>query len=94
MPESTHPFVRRLAEFAEGVLGPKGRTIVMTVGEELREEGRLEVARALVLRLLRSRFGAVTFEVERRVIGASLEELFCWADRVVSVATLDQVFAS
>lgn len=50
--------------------------------------------RALLLRLLRQRFGdEVDAEVERRVEAAPAEQIEAWAARVLSAATLAEVLA-
>ena len=49
---------------------------------------------ALLLRLLRQRFGeAVGADVEQRIAAASVEEIETWSGRVVSAATLAEIFA-
>jgi Uma2 family endonuclease len=50
--------------------------------------------RALLLRLLRHRFGdAVDAGVERRIAAASAEQIDAWAARVLSAATLAELWA-
>jgi flagellar biosynthesis/type III secretory pathway protein FliH len=49
--------------------------------------------RAVLLRLLRRRFGAlVDAVIELRVATASTEQLEAWAERVLSAATLAELF--
>src|SRR5882724_11955900 len=61
------------------------------------EEGKqrgIERERALVLRLLRRRFGAhMTAEIERQMSAASLDQLEAWAERAVSGASLAELLA-
>jgi hypothetical protein len=50
--------------------------------------------RAVLLRLLRRRFGPeVDTHVEQRIVAASSEQLEIWAERVLSAATLAELFA-
>ncbi len=70
----------------------------MTAGERLIQQGEArgiqQGERGLLLRLLRKRFGTlVDAAVERRLDSASAEQIATWADRVLSSATLDQLFA-
>jgi hypothetical protein len=58
----------------------------------LAEERRLAWQRALVLRLLVRRFGAVPEEVVGRVNGADGVELDRYVDRVVMACSLEGVF--
>jgi hypothetical protein len=57
-----------------------------------RAEGRAEHARDLLLRQLRARFGEIPASVAERVHAAELAELDRWAERVVTAATVDEVF--
>jgi len=64
-----------------------GEALGFQLGIQLGERG-------LLLRLLRKRFGTlVDAAVERRLDLASTEQIATWADRVLSAATLDQLFA-
>lgn len=70
----------------------------MTAGQLLieqgRQEGRQEGFRELLLQLLRQRFGGqVDAQVERRIAGASTEQVETWTRRVLSAATLDELLA-
>jgi len=48
----------------------------------------------MLLRLLRQRFGnAVSPQVEQRIAMAAPEQIEAWAERVLSAATLADVFA-
>ena len=75
----------------------------MTTGQQLIEQGRqqgLEQGiqqgiQALLLRQMRQRFGdAVDTHVEQRIGTASAEQLETWSMRVISAATLAELFAS
>ena len=48
----------------------------------------------MLLRLLRQRFGdAVDAHVEQRIATASIEQIDLWTVRILSAATLAEVFA-
>ena len=80
----------------------------MTGGQQLREEGRqlgrqegVELGRqegvelgqrAMLLRLLRAKFGQLSPEDVARVETADLELLESWAENILSAATLADVF--
>ena len=62
--------------------------------EQSRQEGRQRL-QELLLHLLRQRFGdAVDAPVERRIAMASIEQIETWTRRVLSVATLGELFAN
>ncbi len=70
----------------------------MTAGQQLIEQGRQQGLRqgecAVLLRLLRQRFGAaVDAQIERRIATASIEQIETWTGRVLSAATLTEVLA-
>ena len=68
--------------------------IVETWRREAVQEGRQEGFRELLLRQLRQRFGEeVDTHVEQRVATASIERIETWAGRVLSAATLAELFA-
>jgi len=88
-------------------IGPETKDIIVTTGQQLIEQGRqqgIEQGRqqgieqgiqALLLRLLRQRFGdAVDTHVEQRIGTASVDQLETWSMRVLSAATLAELFAS
>lgn len=61
--------------------------------ERGRQEGRLQGFRELLLRLLRQRFGdAVNTGVEQRFSVASVDQIATWSKRVLSAATLADLF--
>jgi hypothetical protein len=85
-----------LQAFLERVAGPEAKDTVMTAGERLiqqgEERGLQKGERALLLRLLRKRFGnQVDDATERRVEAASSEQIAIWAERVLSAATLAEL---
>ena len=61
--------------------------------ERGRAEGRAEGRADLLLRLLRLRFGAIPMNDERRVREASIEDLDRWAERVLTAASIDELWA-
>jgi len=58
------------------------------------EAGLRKGQAALILRLLELRFGAVTHEQARMLMNADLPQLSRWGERVVTAASLDEVFAA
>jgi hypothetical protein len=56
-----------------------------------RDEGRKEGERALLLRLLRSRFGELPVAAAARVESAEIAVLERWGERVLSAKTLAEV---
>jgi hypothetical protein len=82
----------------ERELGPEAKEAIVTAGQQLIEQGRREGRResecAVLLRLLRRRFGtAVNADVEQRIATASIEQIDTWAERVLSAATLTELLA-
>ena len=86
-----------LQAFLERVAGPEAKDTVMTAGERLIQQGEdrgiqkgiQQGERALLLRLLRKRFGnQVDDATARRLEAASAEQIAIWAERVLSAATL------
>jgi len=70
----------------------------MTAGERLIQQGERQGEqrgeRALLMRLLRQRFGnQVDSGIEQRLATASAEQLLTWGDRVLSAATLTELLA-
>jgi hypothetical protein len=66
----------------------------MTAGQRLIEEGRQQGVQGVLLRLLRQRFGdAVNPQVEQRIATASIEQIEAWSVRMLSAATLAELFA-
>jgi Domain of unknown function (DUF4351) len=79
-------------------IGPEAKDAIVTVGQQIREEGRQQGVRqgecAVLLRLLRQRFGnEVDADIERRVAAASLEQLETWTGRFLSATTLAELLA-
>ncbi len=82
-------------------LGPRAQEAYVTAAEKLTaqvrakalEQGRTEGQVALLSRLLTLRFGAVPEGAQAAIRAASPAELDRLAERVLSAATLDEVFA-
>ncbi|HEX8111069.1 MAG TPA: DUF4351 domain-containing protein [Kofleriaceae bacterium] len=82
----------------EREIGPEAKDAIMTAGQRLieqgRQQGRQQGIQELLLRLLRQRFGdEVDAQVEQRIATASFEEIDGWSSRVLSAATLAELFA-
>jgi predicted transposase/invertase (TIGR01784 family) len=78
----------------ERTVGPEAKDTIMTAGERLIEQGVQQGERTLLLRLLQKRFGnEVDANTEGRLATASVEQIGLWADRVLSAATLAELFA-
>ena len=78
-------------------IGPEAKDAIMTVGQQIRQEG-IEQGRQrfqeVLLRLLRQRFGdEVDAGIERRVASASFDQIETWTGRVLSAATLAELLA-
>jgi predicted transposase/invertase (TIGR01784 family) len=87
-----------LRAFLERVAGPDTKDTIMTAGERLIQQGEdrgiQKGERALLLRLLRKRFGHhVGTDVEQRLAAASPEQIATWAERVLSDTTLAELLA-
>jgi predicted transposase YdaD len=108
LPEAELPAVERLEEFRPMLeqrvkewTQPwwedgrrKGREEGREEGREVgRQEGRQLGEASVLVRQLERRFGPLSRQVRARVGTAGEEELLRWADRVLTAATLDEVFA-
>jgi hypothetical protein len=83
-----------LQALLERELGPEAKEAIVTIGQQLREEGRREGECAVLLRQLRRRFGdAVNADIERRIAMASIEQIDTWTERVLSAASLTELMA-
>lgn len=60
--------------------------------EEGRLEGRLEGEAALVRRLLERKFGPLDVATQQRLATADADTLLKWGERVLTAATLAEVF--
>lgn len=91
-----------LQAFLERVAGPDAKDTIMTAGERLIQQGEElgiqkgieQGERAVLLRLLRQRFGGqVAPDTERRLATASTDQLATWVERMLSTATLTELLA-
>jgi predicted transposase YdaD len=87
-----------LQRLLERDFGPDAKDAIMTAGQRLIEQGRQQGIQQgvqdMLLRQLRQRFGSeVDAQVAQRVAAASLEQIEAWSMRVLSAATLADLFA-
>jgi hypothetical protein len=87
-----------LQALLEREIGSETKDTIVTAGQQLieqgKKEGRQQGFQEALLRLLRQRFGVeVSTHVEQRVVAASVEQIEAWFMRVLSAATLAEVFA-
>ena len=67
---------------------------IVTAGQELIEQGRQQGFQQQLLRQVRQRFGAeVDSHVEQRITTASVEQIDSWTSRLLSAATIAELFA-
>ncbi|HKE20671.1 MAG TPA: DUF4351 domain-containing protein [Kofleriaceae bacterium] len=93
---SEHVAPAEFAALLEREIGPEARETVMTIGEQLIqqgiERGKLEGERAFLLKLIRLRFGDVVDEqTGLRIARASSEQLETWGERILSAASLSEL---
>ncbi len=97
-----------LQSLLERELGPRAKESIMTAAQRLREEGRLtglqegrqeglqqglQASRALLLRVVQQRFGMnLAPGIELRLRAATLEQVEVWSSRVLTVASLENLF--
>ena len=79
--------VARLMEAA----GEEATEEIMSVADMLREEGKREGEREMLMKLLRMRFGELSEGVVARIHAAGSRQLRRWAERVLTAGTLDEV---
>ncbi|WP_280456503.1 Rpn family recombination-promoting nuclease/putative transposase [Nocardia carnea] len=77
-------------------LGPRAKEVAVTTAERLRAEGhaegRAEEAARMLLKLLAAKFGTPPAETVHRVRSADIDELEAWTPRVLTAATLEEIF--
>jgi hypothetical protein len=93
-----HVEPEELQGLLERDLGPDAKDAIMTAGQRLieqgRQQGRQQGVQDMLLRLLRQRFGSeVDAQIVQRVATASLDQIEAWSTRVLSAATLAELFA-
>ena len=78
----------------EREIGPKAKDTIVTAAQRYIEQGRQQGESAVLLRLVRQRFGdAVDPQIERRIATASIAQLDTWTARILSAATLTELLA-
>ncbi|MCB9761054.1 MAG: Rpn family recombination-promoting nuclease/putative transposase [Alphaproteobacteria bacterium] len=94
---------RVLKQLFTEVAGPEAEEVVMSIADRIearglakglkqgRQEGRVAQARALLLRLLERRFGAVSPEAQARVETADLDTLTRWTDGLFTAESVEGV---
>jgi hypothetical protein len=95
-----------LQALLEREIGPEAKDTIVTAGQQLIrqgieqgrqlgvEQGRQQGVQGLLLRLMRQRFGSlVDLQVEQRIATASVEQVEAWSLRVLSAASLAELFA-
>lgn len=78
-------------ELAETIPDPILREEAMTIAEQLRQEGRFEGRRGMLLKQLKLKFGPLDEATQARVAAADDAALDRYAERVLSAATLSAV---
>ena len=95
--ETTDLPYARFLEFLRAEVGQPAEELLKTTYQRILEEGEAKGEAkgmaAVLLKLLDKRFGTVPQDIVDRVRVSSIEELGQWAERVLSVESLDQVFA-
>ncbi|MBF0159732.1 MAG: Rpn family recombination-promoting nuclease/putative transposase [Magnetococcales bacterium] len=61
-------------------------------GRDAKQEGRKEEGSSILLRLLRYRFPTLPNWVEQKVLGADLDVLAQWTDRILDARSLQDIF--
>jgi hypothetical protein len=85
------PFEMFRAKIRE--LLPGSGEITMTWAEQMLSEGRAQERVQILRRQLTLKFGAIDAEHEARIAAATPESLDRYLDRILTVTTLDAVFA-
>ena len=64
----------------------------MTTVNQFVAEGILEGARRVLQRQLRRKFGELASEVEQRIAQAEQADLELWAERILEIESVEEVF--
>jgi predicted transposase YdaD len=94
--------VLKLRALAAKKIGKDVEEAIVSYADQLRDEGRKEgqkqgikkERRAVLLRLLRTRFGDLPEAVTARIKAAKASELEPWIDRILTASTLDDIFSA
>ena len=73
--------------------GPEAAEPFISAAQAWRAEGRVEEGRGVLVELLTTKFGPLRPDTLERVSCASVEEARLWCRRVLSAATLAEVFS-
>jgi len=73
-------------------LGPRAKEAIVTTAERIRAEGQAEGQAGALMDLLSIKFGPLPLEVRDRIAAADGTNLQIWLRRVLTAATLDEVF--
>ena len=65
---------------------------MLTWTEQARVDGRQEGQAELILRQIEHKHGPVSEDVKARVMGADVDQLLAWTDRILTAETLDELF--
>jgi hypothetical protein len=93
--------IEALRELTTRQLGKDAEEAIVSYAQQLRDEGerkgrregRVEGHSELLLKLLRVRFGELPEGIAKRVATAALDQIDRWGERVLTAASLDEVFA-
>jgi len=80
-------------EAAAALIHEDARIMGKTIADQLREEGELVGRRKVLLHQVRKRFGDVSPTVEERIRRADIDTLDRWAERILTVTTIDELLA-
>lgn len=69
----------------------KGEAIGIVKGEAI---GVLKGESAMLIRLIKHKFGAISPEQESKIKQANAEKLLEWGDRILEAKTIDDIFVS
>ena len=91
-----------LRRFLRKAIGPRAEETMKSYADEIGQEylekgrakGRAEGRAEALEKLLGARFGEVPAAVGERVRRASIDQLDCWLDRVLTANSLEEVFLS
>jgi Putative transposase, YhgA-like/Domain of unknown function (DUF4351) len=73
-------------------VGPDAQEAAVNALEKVIEQGREQGARELLMKMLTTRFGALPGDATARIQAASAHEIEAWGTRMVSAASLADVF--
>ena len=105
---SQHVKKEDLKQSVEKILPEIGEKAMATLAQEWIAEGKAQGIQqgmqqgmqqgiqqgeiSILLRLMRTKFGALSNEIETRINQANSEQLLSWSDNVLSAQTIDEIF--